>query len=149
MQNNLYILSGLYGILRLTDQVLPYRLEMGTDLKVGRKKDLYDFWTKTLTDFVNENIENDEILLDLSSKEYLSVLDKSQLKGRLIDVKFKDLRKGKLIQITVFFKQARGHMAHFCAENQVETLDDLKKFDAMGYAYDDNLSTKNTLVFTR
>lgn len=149
LHQNLFILSGLYGALRLTDNVLPYRLEMGTDIKIGRKANLYEFWQKTLTDFVNSNIEKDEILLDLSSKEYLSVLDKKKIKGKFVNVKFKDMHNGKLKQITVYFKQARGQMAHFCAKNNVQTLDELKQFNEMNYAYDENLSSQNTLIFTR
>ena len=149
LKKNLYILSGLYGILRLTDKVMPYRLEMGTDISVGSNKNLYAFWTETLTEFVNAETKKGEILLDLSSKEYISVLDKTKLKGKFLDVKFMDMHSGKLKQITVYFKQARGLMTHFCATNNVKTLDELKHFDGMGYVYDDNLSTDSTLIFTR
>jgi len=38
LQETLRILSGLYGILRPLDLIQPYRLEMGTKMKVGRKK---------------------------------------------------------------------------------------------------------------
>jgi len=34
---NLRILSGLYGLLRPLDKMQAYRLEMGTNLKLGRK----------------------------------------------------------------------------------------------------------------
>lgn len=149
LQKNMIILSGLYGALRVTDAIMPYRLEMGTDLKINKKKNLYEFWSKKITDFVNEQIEEDEILLDLSSKEYISVLDKKSINGKWIDVKFQDFHKGKLKQITVYFKLARGKMAYFCAANQVETIDELKTFNEMGYVYDDNLSTEKTLIFTR
>ena len=44
MQNKLFILSGLYGILKPLDVIKPYRLEMGTPLKIGASKNLYDFW---------------------------------------------------------------------------------------------------------
>lgn len=148
-QDNLIILSGLYGALKITDAVMPYRLEMGTDLKVGKHKNLYEFWSDKITTFVNDQLVENEILLDLSSKEYISVLNKDKMKGKWVDVKFKDFRNGELKQITVYFKKARGEMALFCAKTQAKTLDDLKKFDGMGYAYDDNLSTDNLLVFTR
>lgn len=149
LQENMFILSGLYGILSITDLVLPYRLEMGTKLKVNKLNDLYEFWTDTVTDFVNSVTKKDEILLDLSSKEYMKVLDKDKLKGRIIDVKFKDYKDGKLKQITVYFKKARGEMANYCAENQVTTLEEIKQFDKMGYALDSKLSTEKTLVYTR
>lgn len=149
LDNNVYILSGLYGILSPMDGVMPYRLEMGTKLKTEDAKDLHSFWKEKLTDFVNKNTKKDEILLDLSSKEYMGALDKKNLKGKLIDVKFKDYKNGKLKQINVYFKKARGAMAHYCAEIQAETIDDLKKFEGMGYAYDDNLSSDNELIFVR
>lgn len=149
LQDHLIILSGLYGALKITDAVMPYRLEMGTDLKVGKNKNLYDFWTKKLTQHINDQIEEDEIMLDLSSKEYISVLDRDKIKGKWVDVKFKDYREGKLKQITVYFKKARGEMALYCAQTQAKTIDDLKNFEGMGYAYDDNLSTDNLLIFTR
>ena len=149
LQKNLFILSGLYGVLRLTDEVMPYRLEMGTDIKIGQKNNLYEFWQKTITNYINDVTEKDEILLDLSSKEYMKVLDKKKLNGKIMNVKFMDMHQGKLKQITVYFKQARGHMAHFCATNKVKNLNDLKQFNEMEYVYADRLSDENTLIFTR
>ena len=43
-QGHVRILSGLYGLLRPLDAILPYRLEMGTGLKTERGRDLYQFW---------------------------------------------------------------------------------------------------------
>ncbi len=50
IQNKLRILSGLYGLLRPLDMILPYRLEMGTMLQTGRTKNLYEFWGSKITD---------------------------------------------------------------------------------------------------
>ena len=44
MQENLRILSGMYGMLKPLDLMQPYRLEMGTRMAVGVKKNLYEFW---------------------------------------------------------------------------------------------------------
>ena len=49
-QENLRILSGLYGILKPLDLMQPYRLEMGTKFKTERGKNLYEFWGATITD---------------------------------------------------------------------------------------------------
>ena len=46
LQDTLRILSGLYGVLKPLDLIQPYRLEMGTQLKMGRKKNLHEFWKK-------------------------------------------------------------------------------------------------------
>ena len=53
MQNQLFILSGLYGILKPLDVIKPYRLEMGTPLKIDTSKNLYDFWKNNLIKVIN------------------------------------------------------------------------------------------------
>ena len=50
LQEKLRILSGLYGLLKPLDLMQPYRLEMGTSIAIGTKKNLYEFWKKTITD---------------------------------------------------------------------------------------------------
>ena len=45
-QQHLRILSGLYGLLKPLDLMQPYRLEMGTSLKNGRRKTFTSFGIK-------------------------------------------------------------------------------------------------------
>ena len=42
-QEHVRVLSGLYGVLRPLDLIMPYRLEMGTRLEKPRGKNLYNF----------------------------------------------------------------------------------------------------------
>lgn len=147
LKKNLYILSGLYGILSPHSAVMPYRLEMGT--KFWGDKRLDQFWIEKLTDFVNQNTKENEILLDLSSVEYMKSLNKKKLKGKIYDFKFMDFKNGKYKQITVYFKKARGEMARYCAENDIQDLDGVKAFNGMGYIFNKEQSTEKTLVFTR
>ena len=79
LQDTLRILSGLYGILKPLDLMQPYRLEMGTQLKVGRKKNLYEFWKKQLTDHLNQELEEDEVFVNLASNEYFGAVDEKKL----------------------------------------------------------------------
>ena len=51
-QKSLRILSGLYGILKPLDLIQPYRLEMGTQLQIGKYKNLYDFWGDEITNMI-------------------------------------------------------------------------------------------------
>ena len=44
LEKRLRMLSGLYGLLRPSDAMHPYRLEMGTKLKTAKGRDLYQFW---------------------------------------------------------------------------------------------------------
>jgi cytoplasmic iron level regulating protein YaaA (DUF328/UPF0246 family) len=149
LDEHLLILSGLYGILRPKDRIMLYRLEMGSRFPVNDSKNLYGFWKSELTDFVNKQLKNEEILLNLSSNEYSKVIDDKKLKSPKVEVKFLDFKNGKLKPIMAYFKNARGRMARYCAENQVSTLDEIKLFNEERYAYDENLSSENELVFVR
>lgn len=149
LNQNLLILSGLYGILKPSDRVMLYRLEMGSKLDVKGSKNLYGFWKETLTDFVNSKMKRNEPLLNLASNEYAKVLDAKNLKGKKIDVEFYDYKNGELKQIMVFFKQARGAMAKYCAENNVTTIDEVKNFNVNNYGFDPKSSTDEKLVFIR
>lgn len=150
LQNTLRILSGFYGILRPLDLIQPYRLEMGTSLSVGRKKDLYELWQKDVTESLNKELKEDELFVNLASQEYFKALDADHLKVPVITPVFKDFKNGKLKIISFYAKKARGAMARFIVDNEAETLDDLKAFDYEGYRYSARESSEhNELVFTR
>ncbi len=149
LQDKLRILSGLYGILKPLDLMQPYRLEMGTSLPIGTKKNLYEFWKKKLTKALNDELESDELFLNLASNEYFSAVDAKALKVPVITPEFKDYKDGKFKMISFFAKKARGLMVRYIIDTNAETIDDLKQFHYEGYAFDANLSKGNTLVFTR
>lgn len=149
LQDKLGILSGLYGLLKPFDLIQPYRLEMGTNLKVGTKKNLYEFWKKTITDALNKELDKDELFINLASNEYFSAVDVKALKVPVITPEFKDYKDGKLKMISFFAKKARGLMVRYIIDTNAETIDDLKQFNYEGYAFDANLSKGNKMVFTR
>lgn len=149
MQDKLRILSGLYGILKPLDLVQPYRLEMGTKLPIGTKKNLYEFWKITLTKALNAELTKDELLINLASTEYFSALDSKKLIAPVITPEFKDYKDGKLKMISFFAKKARGLMVRYILDTNASTIDDLKLFNYEGYAFDANLSTPTKLVYTR
>ncbi|AWM14799.1 peroxide stress protein YaaA [Flavobacterium sediminis] len=149
LQDKLRILSGLYGVLKPLDLIQPYRLEMGTSLAVGTKKNLYEFWKKKITDALNKELQKEELFLNLASNEYFSAVDVKVLKVPVITPEFKDYKDGKLKMISFFAKKARGLMVRYILDHNVETLEELKNFNYDGYAFDANLSKGNTLVFTR
>ena len=149
IQEKLRILSGLYGILKPLDLIQPYRLEMGTKLPIGTKKNLYEYWKTTLTKALNSELEKDELLINLASTEYFSALDVKKLTVPVIIPEFKDYKDGKLKMISFFAKKARGLMVRYILDTNASTIEDLKMFDYEGYAFDANLSTSTKLVFTR
>ena len=149
LQNKLRILSGLYGLLRPLDLMQAYRLEMGTSLPIGENKNLYEFWKKTITKSLNDELEKGELFINLASNEYFSAVDVKALKVPVITPEFKDYKEGKLKMISFFAKKARGMMVRFIIDTNAETIDDLKGFNYEGYAFDANLSKGNSFVFTR
>lgn len=140
LQECVWILSGLYGILRPLDLIQPYRLEMGTSLRVNTRKNLYEFWKKKLTAYVNQELTEEDLLVNLASKEYFSALDSKQLNAQIITPHFRELKKGKLQMVSFFAKQARGKMARFIVENNLQKAEDLLAFDVDGYHYSEEYS---------
>ncbi|GMN05683.1 peroxide stress protein YaaA [Croceitalea sp. MTPC5] len=135
LEDTLRILSGLYGVLKPFDLMQPYRLEMGTQLKVGRKKNLYEFWKKEVTTFLNNELEEGEPFLNLASNEYFGVIDEKALKVPVITPIFKDWKNDKLKIISFFAKKARGSMVRYILDTDAQNLDDIKGFDYDDYVF--------------
>ena len=149
LQDKLRILSGLYGLLKPLDLMQAYRLEMGTSLPIGKNKNLYEFWKKTITKQLNSELTKDELFINLASNEYFTAVDAKALKVPVITPEFKDYKDGQLKMISFFAKKARGMMVRYVIDTDAKTIDDLKGFNYEGYGFDANLSKGNTLVFTR
>lgn len=149
LQNKVRILSGQYGLLKPLDLIQPYRLEMGTKLKIGTKNDLYQFWDKKITNQLNQELLDNEVFVNLASNEYYKAIKPALLKAIIITPVFKDYKDGKLKIISFFAKKARGLMVRYIIDNAIEKSEDLKGFNYEGYAFDSNLSSENEFVFTR
>ena len=150
LQENLRILSGLYGVLKPLDLMQPYRLEMGTQLKIGRKKNLYEFWKKQITDHLNSELKDDELFVNLASNEYFSAVDEKHLKVPVITPVFKDWKNDNLKIISFFAKKARGTMVRYILDSEAKTLEDVKGFNLDGYTYSKQHTIKeNQPVFVR
>ena len=143
MQNKLRILSGLYGILKPLDLIQPYRLEMGTKIKLGKSNYLHEFWIDLVTNHLNCELSSGDILLNLASKEYFNAVDTNKIDAQIISPIFKDFRKGKLKIISFYAKKARGLMARYIIDNNSKNLKHILGFNLAGYAFSEN-ETKNS-----
>ncbi|MDG1442278.1 MAG: peroxide stress protein YaaA [Pseudomonadales bacterium] len=150
-QKNLRILSGLYGLLRPLDLILPYRLEMGTKIKNPGGKDLYEFWGDKITQAIQCELSShrNKTLINLASIEYFKSINSSLLPGNIINPIFKDYSNGNYKILSFFAKKARGSMSSFIVKNRITKPSDLKSFDIDGYSFNDSLSTDQDWVFTR
>ena len=149
LQEKLRIISGQYGLLKPLDLMQAYRLEMGTRLKIGRKDNLYQFWDTAITDALNHELTDHEPLVNLASAEYFKVIKPKLLKVPVHTPVFKDYKNGEYKTIMTFAKLARGYMLRYIIDHNVDTIEGLKGFTTEGYAYDANMSTETTMVFTR
>ncbi len=151
-QKHLVHISGLYGVLRPLDLIKPYRLEMQIPIVNNKGKDLYAFWTDTISKYLAKEMKaDDNILINLASKEYAKAVDKKLLpKGhRIITPIFKQHTDKGYKQIVVYAKKARGMMSRFIIQNQITDVEYLKGFDTEGYAFSEQLSSDKEWVFIR
>lgn len=150
-QDHLRILSGLYGVLRPMDDMMPYRLEMGTKLKVGRPNNLYEFWGNKIARLLNEDLEatNNSIVVNLASQEYWKSVDQKTLNANVVTPEFKDWKNGQYKVLSFFAKKARGMMARYLMTQKIDSIDGLRKFAEDGYSFNEELSEEMRPVFTR
>lgn len=151
LDRHLRILSGLYGVLKPTDQMQAYRLEMGTKLETARGKNLYEFWGEKVTQALIQDAQQlgSDTLINLASNEYSSVVDLKGIPLRVITPVFKDEKNGAFKIISFYAKKARGLMARYMADHQLTDPEQLKAFDTDGYQFNPAMSDADTWVFTR
>lgn len=149
MNDKLRILSGLYGILKPLDLIQPYRLEMGTSLKIGRKPNLYKYWDDKITNAINEELAEGEPFINLASQEYFGVVKPQKLKNPVITPVFKDFVNGNLKVVSFHAKKARGMMVRYILDHNLDTAEGLKTFNYGNYEYDDKASSEHEFVFIR
>ncbi|MEI6311359.1 MAG: peroxide stress protein YaaA [Bacteroidota bacterium] len=150
-QNHLLILSGLHGYLRPLDLIQPYRLEMGTNMSIGKAKNLYQFWDMKVNHYIDAQLSKhkDKTLINLASEEYFKVVKEKSLQHPCIHCEFKDKKGSDYKMIGFFAKKARGYMASYMVKNKIEKTKDLKDFNEHGYVFNSKLSKENQWVFTR
>jgi cytoplasmic iron level regulating protein YaaA (DUF328/UPF0246 family) len=151
LQQHLRILSGLYGVLRPMDLMQSYRLEMGCKLSNSRGKNLYEFWGEKVTDELNRALSTHEeaFLVNLASVEYLRVIKKKKLKGKILQIDFKERKGDSYKTVAIYAKRARGMMVDFAVKNKLQSVTELQGFERENYCFQTALSTEERYVFTR
>ncbi|MCB1169655.1 MAG: YaaA family protein [Leptospiraceae bacterium] len=144
LKNHLGILSGMYGILRPYDAMHPYRLEMGTRIKVENTRNLYEFWGRRITDAINRRLNENRCksLLNLASDEYAKSVDFSLIESNVATAEFKEYRGGKWKVVSMNAKRARGTMLNWIIRNRPAGISALKKFD-VGYEFAEEVADGN------
>ena len=152
-QKVLRILSGLHGVLRPLDLIQPYRLEMGSKVETDRGRTLYDFWGDDVTDRLDADLAaspGSNVLVNLASNEYFSVVQPDRIGGKVVTPRFEDAKgDGEHKVVSFFAKRARGAMAGWIVRQRITSAKALTGFDELGYRYAAELSSPAEPVFRR
>jgi cytoplasmic iron level regulating protein YaaA (DUF328/UPF0246 family) len=149
-QSQLRILSGLYGALRASDGILPYRLMMGTPFAPNAQhKSLVSFWSEAVTTHIQSSLKTEGVLVNLASEEYSSVIQPKTLQRTILRCSFMEGGKQKPKVVSTYAKLARGKMARYLLENGITKPNDLKSFQEDGYVFDTRLSNEEHYIFIR
>lgn len=150
LESKLYIISALYGPLRIYDGIEKYRLEMVNSIKGLGDGNLYHYWDRMIWDEIK-----DDVILDLCSKEYgKSFLKYAKKESRVVEVVFVDHFENegqedeKMISISVTSKRGRGVLVYQLACNHIERPEQLT-FDIPGFTFDPIRTTKDRIVYIR
>lgn len=141
----LVILSGLYGILRPLDGIMPYRLELMYKFPDPQFQNLYTFWGNSIA----EQIPQTGLIVNTSSVEYSKTITPFVDTSRLITPQFFTIdpkTKGPKF-VTVHSKIARGAFARWLITTRAESEKAMQGFDLLGYSYDKSLSQPSMPAF--
>lgn len=149
-QQNLRILSGMYGLLKPMDLIYPYRLEMGTrwEIKEGITN-LYQYWGDKLTKSLLKETQKGEAIINLASGEYNKAIQWKKIKNPVVTPVFKEFKNGEYKVVMIFAKHARGAMARYILQHDLSDIGELKGYQVDGYSFDEKQSSDSEWVFVR
>lgn len=143
----LFIVSGLYGLIRPLDAIQPYRLEMMYNLPPQGFKSLYDYWGNKL----GLRLKDTGTIVNLASEEYFKVIRPYVDPKHVIAPQFltKMTTDHDSTFVAVHAKVARGAFAQWLILTRQQEDIRYEHFTAFGYQYDPGISTPNQPTFVR
>lgn len=142
IQEHIRISSLFYGLLRPLDKIKPYRMEGWIRLAQNDER-LDKYWRNIQTSTLIEDVkEAGGTLLYLASKEEQNAFNWKEVKTKIkvIDINFLVEKNGKLRQVVIYTKMARGEMIKQMIENKITNPEELKSFNWGGYLFDESSS---------
>ena len=139
MEENLRILSALYGVLTPFTKLKEYRLDMVNS--IFPDKSLYEIWRKEINDY----FKNEDFIINLASKEYSKILSTDNI----YNFECYDEKDGKLKQISTNSKKMRGFTVNYIIKNRITDVILLKNICLNGYKYNEEMSDERKYVYTK
>lgn len=135
---HLWLLSFLYGMLRPSDSIHPYRLEGKMKLKENGRKTMFAHWKPLLTNLLIDSVKADGgTLLHLATEEFEHLFDWQRVKNalKIIQPQFLVNDGCKLKNITVYAKSCRGAMTRYAIEQRISNVLELQQFEYEGFRF--------------
>ena len=143
LEKHLMITSAFYGVIPAFAPIAPHRLDFMMKLKVGGKS-----LTKHWQTAYEESVREEDCIFSLLSSEFENVFPK-EVREQMVTFKFMEDRDGKLKVHSTISKKARGAFLTALMENQVTSVEEIKKLSFAGFHYREDLSTSKELSFVK
>lgn len=143
LEKHLMITSALYGVIPAFAPIAPHRLDFLMKLKIAGKS-LKSHWQSAY----EESVKGEELIFSLLSSEFENVFPK-EIREKMVTFKFMEDRDGKLKVHSTISKKARGAFLTALMENQVTSVEEIKKLSFAGFHCREDLSTGKELAFVK
>ena len=143
LEKHLMITSALYGVIPAFEPIAPHRLDFLMKLKIAGKS-LKSHWQSAY----EESVKGEELIFSLLSSEFETVFPKD-IREKMVTFKFMEDRDGKLKVHSTISKKARGAFLTALMENQVTSVEEIKKLSFAGFHCREDLSTGKELAFVK
>ena len=143
LEKHLMITSALYGVIPAFSPIAPHRLDFLMKLKVAGKG-LKSHWRAAY----EKSIKDEELIFSLLSSEFETVFPK-EIREKMVTFKFMEDKDGKLKIHSTISKKARGAFLTALMENQVTSVEEIKKLSFAGFTYQEDLSSDKELAFVK
>lgn len=143
------ICSFVYGLLRPSDGIRPYRMEGDLRLEDGRR--VFDYWRDLLTPrLIERTRERSGVLIFLASEEMKQLFhwDEVERALRVITPTFMTRTpEGGLKQIVIYTKMARGEMAGSIIRERLDSPEALQTLTPADFVYQPERSSEREWIY--
>lgn len=143
LEEHLLITSAFYGVIPAFEPIAPHRLDFLMKLKIAGKS-LKSHWQTAY----EESMKDQEFIFSLLSSEFETVFPK-EIREKMVTFKFMEDKDGKLKVHSTISKKARGAFLTDLTENQITSVEEIKKLSFAGFRYREDLSTGKELAFVK
>lgn len=143
LKQTTYITTALYGIIPIDYPVSTHRLDFSKTLNL-KDKTLKQLWRPSYSKFLNDK----EIVISLLSQEFETVFPPNFQKKAIKIIFLKKNAEGKLKKHSTTSKKGRGAFLRAAAQVRATTLTELKQLSFIGFTYNAELSSENTIAFS-